>query len=448
MPEEDRVYPMPNGLPACLGGGAEGFNSLCSLLGVVGRREKRQLLNGSHVRKILKRFAPRHAPGTRTAVRIREDLSFFFSLPDVRLDIWSDLYRSTQGFNVPALDPFPCLEYMALRNYGVPLDAGMPPEGELSGFADHLHVDAPRADWEAPALSAFPSVHRELGDWDALDKGRRRDVTLAAFAVATVLSDARLLRWAAGLNGELAAEFAFAADDPGIALPEHNPEFDAGLAVVILCERLIDTADRLADNPFDPSCFDLVAALSGQLAELREPVVELGRARAAGEALRELFALFEDLAEGDAALLDRMPEIRDIWMTAKFRDVDALRETAGGVRRKVADLFEEWSKARARTGETASLLSAAERRLAAASEGTAGEVELEVARRRYEHLLAAREKRDAEDRILAVMRSTKPPRRGRAGRGDAEAAPSADPGESAGPGIAGKLTGVFRKLVR
>ena len=450
-PEPDtRSFPMPDGLPASLNGGVEGFNALCALLGIVGRRDKRQLVNDSRVRKHLKARARQHAPGTKSAVRMRRDLACFFGLADVRLDIWIDLYDASDGFARPLRDPFPCLEYVALRNYGTDLRSDRPTDAELSGFADYFQAQGPLFDWEAPALAALPAVHADLEGWDSLGKDRRQDAMLAAFAVASLLNDTRLLRWATERNEELATEFAFVTEHPGTVLPERGPEFDVRFFVTVACGQLINAAADLSDDPFDETLFERVKVLSGELESLRAPTLEIGRLKVASEDLAALFAYYEERAEGEPGMLGRLPGIKDAWKSARVRGIDALREAVHEVRSEVANLFDEWSKARQSVEETAQLLSDAEERAAAAPDDMAGELELEVAKYRYENLLAAQTKRDAEGRIVAAMQATKPPRKSSRRRNvrtrDAGRTASAEAGTPVESGLSAGLKKVIARM--
>ena len=446
---ETRVFPLPDGLPASLKGGPEGFNALCALLGIVGRQDKRQLRNHSRVSEILKAEGPRHAPGTKTAVRIRNDLTFFFGLADVRRDIWIDLYDLSDGFSQEMRDPFPCLEYVALRNYGVDLSAGAPTDAVLSGFVDYIHAVREFVDWEGPALAALPALHADLENWDSLDSDLRRRTMLAAFAVSSVLGDARLLRRAGELNGELAAEFEFAIDDPGMVPPEYDPEIDIVFLVTVACNQLIEAAHDLSRDPFDPALFDDVERFAAHLETLRIPVMEYREIAITAEALSDLIAFFRERADGDGALLDRLPEIENAWKTAAIGSVDDFQETIAAARRNSEGQFDEWDKARAGAESTARLLSASEERLESAAEDVANEQELKVAKHRYEHLLAVREKRDAEDRIVAAMSSTAPPEKARRARVSrkryAGSEVSANPGQTVKSGVFGAVKEMFRK---
>ncbi|MDE0407509.1 MAG: hypothetical protein OXN81_06570 [Alphaproteobacteria bacterium] len=448
MPET-RVFPLSDGLPASLKGGPEGFNALCALLGIVGRHDKRQLRHHSRVSEVLKAEGPRHAPGTKTAVRIRKDLSYFFCLAFARRDIWIDLYDLSDGFSRPMSDPFPCLEYVALRNYGVDLSAGVPTDAVLSGFGDYIRVERDFADYEGPALSALPALCADLENWVSLDKDRRRRVKLAAFAVSSLLDDARLLRRAGELDSELAAEFAFAIDGEGMDLPAYDPEADILYLVTVACNQIIRAAQDLIRDPFDPALFDDVERFAANLETLRIPAMEYRKIAITAEALSDLFAFFTERAEGDGALLDRLPEIENAWKTTEQSSVDEFRETIAAARRNAEGLFDEWDKARSGAERMARLLSACEARLASEAEDAAGEQELKVAKYRYEHLLAVREKRDAEDGIVAAMSSAAAPKKWRLARWNrkrnAGSALSANPGQAAASGVLGAVKGMFGK---
>lgn len=83
-------------------------------------------------------------------------------------------------------------------------------EEALQACREFFDPAAERDAWRRPALVALPSVRRDLEAWSDASDDRRRVIALAAFAVATVLNDVRLLRWPAGASDELAEKFKFA----------------------------------------------------------------------------------------------------------------------------------------------------------------------------------------------------------------------------------------------
>ena len=402
---------LPAGLPACLAGSAEGSNALCALLGIQTRQEKQQILNHAVVKRKLKSARGPHLPDTKTAARIRHDLSSFFGLPDGRRDIWRELYETTDGFERSVPDGrVPSLEYMAFRNYGAELPAKDTNDPDLSDCGKFVDVEAGHAQWQVPALSALPAVRADLGNWGSLEADRQRDVVLAAFAVASILDDARLLRWVAGREEALATEFRFACKPKDRELENGDAknevesltvEDDIGKAVKAACRDLINAATELRKVPLEAGLFDRVSSAAKSVESLREAVLKAVESADAEALIERLVQFFAEHAEGTPSLAMRANEIGQLWKSVYLEDPTSLAEAEAQAKQQAGGNFRVWADARTACEKAASQLNASQKKLAATPADI--EAEVEAAKCRYEHLSAQKEVLDAEERILAAM---------------------------------------------
>ena len=405
------VNKLPAGLPACLAVGVEGSNALCALLGIQTRQEKQQLIKHTAVKRALKSARGPHLPGTKTAARIRQDLCCFFGLPDVRRDIWRELYEATNGFELSVPDVrVPSLEYMAFCNYGAELLAKDTDDLDLSDCGQIVEVGAELAAWQIPALSILPMVRADLGYWDSLESDRQWDVVLAAFAVASILDDARLLHWAAGGMKALAAEFRFACitedrehenDETINGLEPVGVEDDIGEAVKAACGDLIDAASELGKRPSESSLFDQVSSAAKSVESLRKAVLRAVESADAEALIRRLVQFFAEHAEGTPSLAMRATAIERLWMSVYLKDPTGLADAEAEAKRQADESFRVWDDARAACEKAASQLNASQAKLAAAPADF--EAEVEAAKHKYEHLSALKEVLNAEEHILVAM---------------------------------------------
>ena len=203
--EETRLA---TGLPAQFAGDP-GFARLCDLLEI--NRHERQ-----HLTAWIKRSSPvlRHPKDSTAKIRHQFYIRHFYAQPHQRRSLWE---KTLPVINEPRSMP-PSLECCALAAYDPECLTRTVSEQELAdALADFPDVDRPVAgvpDLWRPALAVWPSVRRDVLDWGVCSPERQRCVVAAVFAVATVLDDARLLRWAADQADELADEFAFAFESP------------------------------------------------------------------------------------------------------------------------------------------------------------------------------------------------------------------------------------------
>ena len=130
----------------------------------------------------------------------------------------------------------------------------------------------------------------------------------AAFAAASLVDDARLLRWAADREGDIAHAYSFL----GKALEAPSSEIDqtpldrVGDLPAKLRDHsleLRDAASDLAEHSATAELFDVLSERYAKVLELREPVLEWANADVVG-----------DLIDGFATLLDEKASTAP-WLT-------------------------------------------------------------------------------------------------------------------------------------
>ncbi len=203
-------WQLPDGLPARFVGN-DGFGRLCEFLGIVNRQHKQKAVS------LIKFHHPKlnvALPKTlTTAQRLQRLLTRFYKSATYRRLHWR-----TSATDPNPIDPnlLPCLEVRSLSSFDMEFkkrqidDASL--DKALVGFSGLVSSTDNLPEWKRPPLALWPALRNKVNDWDALNEESRDSVTLALFAVATILDDVRVLRWAAESARPLATEFAFAVE--------------------------------------------------------------------------------------------------------------------------------------------------------------------------------------------------------------------------------------------
>ena len=186
------------GLPACLCSSSNEFAKLCELLELNTRYDKQRFANHKNVKRFLRDRRSRANRDLKTSARLQQDITDFYSSPMVRRLVWQSLYEVTSAFENPLPSGPPSLEYLALLKYDPEFSTADIDQDELSACGEIFERESEHPEWRTPALAALPAVRKDLMDWHSLDGERQQQVLLAAFSIATILDDARLLRWALG----------------------------------------------------------------------------------------------------------------------------------------------------------------------------------------------------------------------------------------------------------
>ncbi|MDE2742550.1 MAG: hypothetical protein OXI58_13240 [Gemmatimonadota bacterium] len=337
---------MPKGLPNRLVSGKAGLKPLRVLLGIEAevrpiRRKIDAFIKGKL--KNLRLLSPDlQTPDLR--------LRFFYELPQERQKLWMHSVNESKTQIPLSLS----LEVCAIKNYDESLFQTEMDEDALNDCVDFFEPSAKSNDWQRPALAALPAIHNDLMKWNELPLDRQTHVALAAFSVATILDDIRLLIWAANEIEELAEDFEFAlsssSPDPSVdahekevLLPQFSSETARGREDVEeafrkVCAALADTAHKLGDNPSDDLLYNNLSSLFDEVAQLREPVLT---ASVAVQAERLVGEVIEDirLHTSDVSWLP-LSKIHSVWkltyLAEDQTDVESLQVNAERVKQNLA----------------------------------------------------------------------------------------------------------------
>ena len=299
--------PFPPGLPAHLCFDTEGYEALCSLLAVTTRERRQALANAPFIKRLLKAAGNTPSRQGRTAERIRQSLLALYGDPIARRQLWLDIrHHESTGDAGPA--PFPSLEHAALSKYDAALLTADPDPEQLVD-TDAFCIPEVRSDhWRAPALAAIPRLKQDFADWSSIPPSRRLEVLTAAFAAASLVDDARLLRWAADREDDIARAYSFLGK--ALEVPNTDAEQTPSDRVGDLPARLRDhslelrdAANDLAEHPATGELFDVLTERYAKVLELREPVLKWAIADIVG-----------DLIDGFATLLDEKASTAP-WLT-------------------------------------------------------------------------------------------------------------------------------------
>ena len=235
----------------------------------------------------------------------------------------------------------PSLEYPALTKYNPELHASKPNDAVISralaGITEFLDLPIDHySRFKVSALMTWPDLRNHLVGWKNLDEERRADGSAATFAVATVLDDIRLLRWAADQVDQLEEEFTFAlkhldATSPG---PANTPVAEVAKVDYervldnwgLICDRTIDIASSFKSGIADPEETNEPLEVVHRLESFSEDVVAAGDARQHALLISDLVGVIAACAqEFDATWLAEIQDrVRAQWElaygTAKHAD--------------------------------------------------------------------------------------------------------------------------------
>lgn len=347
-------FELPSGLPTCLGEGDDGFRRLCELVGLEARAAKNGFVATPFVKAELKRSGFSSPTGGRSAERLRRKIVEFYSSPSIRTSTWREELRHPEFRN--------SLEALALREY-MPAIFDEPIDKDALQACTQFFDPATEGDtWRKPALAALPSVRRDLEVWSDASDDRRQVIALAAFAVATVLDDVRLLRWAAEASEELAEQFKFAtsdmvsrsdpgSDDPGT--PEHRetagkrPD-DPRSVLRDACDALIAATNRLKTATPSAPLFDSVSERAAGIERLRNVVLAAEDSVRRTSLIDEALQIIESQAVLMEQLGDQRADVRAFWERAYKSGqttIEALEAHVDHVRTEVPIVSERLAQA-------------------------------------------------------------------------------------------------------
>ena len=296
--------PLPRGLPAHLCAGAEGYQSLCTLLGITTTSLKQDVVNIPEVRRFLsanRDTVPRHG---RTAERLRRSLLALYGDPRTRREVWrAHIDHVASGEN--GKSPIPSLEHAALTAYDAKVLTAEPDPERLTE-SDPFHTDGPDDDGRRkPALAALPRIKDDFTDWASVPPDRKPHVIAAAFAVASLLDDPRILQWAAAREPDIEQEYAFlnpqraseAPPDPASEAPPHDINHEPSAELRARATALSEAASDLVASEATAALFEVLTERYNKVLELREEVLAQTNAKAIDDLLDEFADLLEAKVE-------------------------------------------------------------------------------------------------------------------------------------------------------
>ena len=218
MSENEKKNRIGNGLPRCIGSGADGFERLKSMLGL-NRERCKALLEEEPVRKQTRALRKKLSRRKHLRPGERDRLLLFalYNDPQTRCIFWKFSYNQVHGSDTGSRTnslPFPSLEQNILTNY-IPDTVSTEDDtsrideafGEWPDVVQYLK-DKDKVPWAGVAALAWSEVRKDLDSWEALEDEQRRQTALTAFAVATIVDDERILRVAVEKVVELNTEFS------------------------------------------------------------------------------------------------------------------------------------------------------------------------------------------------------------------------------------------------
>lgn len=333
--------------------GEQGFVRLCDLLGI--SRPARQQLAAQ-----FKRASPNLRPpkGLQTKERHRFYITTFYSQPDFRRDHWE---RTLPVVDKPN-DLFPSMEHRALVVYDPEYLTREVREQELAEILPNLSdanqslADLPDA-WR-PALAVWPSLRQDVLNWAECSPERQSCVVAAVFAVATVLEDVALLRWAGEQVPDLADEFAFALDSrQGNAGAEEDDDSPCDDSDVIQrwnrgCREAVALLSKMgADSPQPQLLPDLHRALR-VLDELHDSLLAVQDAKRLEKLVQQIADTIAALAEEHDArwLRNAIGQIHARWklryLISGGSAADQLRREIKRVESVLPNALSAWSRTR------------------------------------------------------------------------------------------------------
>ena len=350
MPHADH-YQVPVGLPVHLCSGREGFDALCSLLAIKLTKQKQALSKAPFVKRFLRSKSLPLPRQTKTAERLRHNLTSFYSDPESRRELWRNQVES----DPMALDPehplIPSLEHAALNKYDPALLTCDLDQSRLGECSDFYTPESPTADWQRPALAALPRLREDFCDWTSLDSDRQREVLTAAFATATLLDDTRLLVWAAEQADDIAQEYDHVmpqaiAPGPCTDIEPNAPEgadSDVLGALRDSASALAVAANKLGEQP-TAELFDIVDKGAADILKLREVALESVAAEAIGNLLSDFATLLLERAQVAPWLVAETDRILDAWRSTYRSKGARFGELKADIQRAADELEERLAK--------------------------------------------------------------------------------------------------------
>ena len=350
MTESQRV-PLPNGLPKRFLDGRPGIQRLHEYLEIPNTKAVEAALSAV-------KDAVQHVPVAKLqgADRRRVLLVAFYEKPDSRRLLWR---QALDGRPPPASrQPVPSLEFIALQRYDAEfrerkVDIAAVQDA-LRDFPDLVESVADAPDWQRPALAAWPTLQRDIADWNTLPDDRRDATALALFAVATVLDDHRFLRWAARGVDSLREDFSpLFNDQPEDATPDDG--HDVIRQWKESCNTIATTARTLGADPPRPELLPDLLRHVDELAHLGGPLTSLLNSAVPEQLVQRVDDILARLLEdGDSPISAWKDRIGEQWRSVYIPhspdtsppDIESFRADVERLEAELESALDDWRAAR------------------------------------------------------------------------------------------------------
>ena len=345
------------GLPARVSVGRDGFQRLCELLELWNRERRQALLHSAGVRRAIRHLKGKVARRP-TSERERLLITAFYEQPGERLTLWKQALRSPRETDDENSWLLPSLEFQALHEYDLDFcDRDLDEvrlKSALLEFPDAFESLSDLPGWQRPALAVWPDLHRDVLEWETLSVDRRGVVTLALFAVATILDNVRFLQWAVDLADDLLPEFGSVLRMSKMQM--HRQSKQTGGDDVLgelkrICGEISEITRKLGGDPPQPQyvkdllrCTAAAKQLHGSLVRVlerddRESVLRI--------VARKIMAIADGCDESPVGQFSEQMLEQWCWVYRMDggRSVESLREDVSRVECELKDALERWREA-------------------------------------------------------------------------------------------------------
>ena len=391
MPDADR-FPLPSGLPPRLCAGKDGFSTLCELLAIGSSKQKHAIVNAPVVKRFLK--ANGHVPPrqSKTAERLRLSLLAWYCDPEARRSIWCHYRQNEADRKNGDHPPIPSLEHAALSRYDSTVLTADPDPDALAECASYHPPDIVEEDWRTPALAVLPRLRADIADWASLPFDKRTLVLDAGLAVATLLDDNRLLRWAAQQADDIAEQYAFAVAGSPALDPEREEETtragdserDVLASLRYSTKRLGEAATSLAEQQPTADLFDAVAKLAADVDAMRESVLERTAVDTVGNLIDDFATYLDEKSSAVPWLRAQADEVVTAWRAACPPEggthVERLRADLRRAMEDVEERLAQSADAQARAADAKAALDRHDAAMATKDFSSVADMEVGVAR--------------------------------------------------------------------
>ena len=248
---------------------------------------------------------------------------------------------------------WPSLEQCVFANYDENLLHAEINANALTLCQDLFDPTAKSIDWQHSALVAVVEIRNDIVNWETLDSNRQKHVILAAFAVATILDDIRLIAEAADKIDVFAHEFRFVLyqspnleednpDEPAESLPSQE---QIVAALCEACHALATIASKLAEEPSAAKLYDDLSNQADKVFRLREPVLAY-LTPSVEDLLHDVVETIKTSTSAVSGSGEVLEGIDKLWERAYLHesvDIEQLQSDVKRVARDLPKAIDKWS---------------------------------------------------------------------------------------------------------